>query len=59
MLDHIKPDHNVDDDDDSGDGDDDGDGDDGGDDEDGGNGDSDEPDLQPHVYLSRIRPAEN
>ena len=33
---------------------------DGGDDEDGGDGDGDggEPDLQPHVYLSRILPAE-
>ena len=25
---------------------------------DGGDGDGDEPDLQPHVYLSRILPAE-
>ena len=25
---------------------------------DGGDGDGDEPDLQPHVYLSRMRPAE-
>ena len=31
---------------------------DGGDDEDGGDGDGDEPDLQPHVYLSGILPAE-
>ena len=31
---------------------------DGGDDEDGSDGDGDEPDLQPHVYLSRILPAE-
>ena len=36
---------------DGGDGDSDG-------DENGGDGDGDEPDLQPHVYLSRILPAE-
>ena len=36
---------------DGGDGDSDG-------DENGGDGDGDEPDLQPHVYLSRMRPAE-